>query len=335
MKKKVSWFARLFAGTMIVFLYMVASCSHDSGSGDDERLTNTSGTSYESGGAQKTPSQGTIAKQGDVTVKMSEGLQNSAYVVFSQISGAEYDVFCDDIKLDEQLIRYYGTYTYNAPKETNGNTTYTTNSFQNVVRVDALGLRKGQHTIKIAKKGSTNYIEVKLDVLDHDRSGFAFTGAKTPGAYNKDGTLKSGAIVIYLTQANKKTVTATIGGTSCIGIQAITQQIKKSTVLVDIRIVGTVKAESNNLSSDDMSSAYALGVKEASEVTIEGIRHDATLYGVAAFSFDYIEIANLGLMKWGGGKDGDGIALKGGRKATSGCTTTTCSTATREATATR
>ena len=158
---------------------------------------------------------------------------------------------------------------------------------------------------------------MKLDVLDHDRSGFAFTGAKAPGACNKDGTLKSGAIVIYLTQENKKTVTATIGGTSYTGIQAITQAIKTKNTggkAVAIRIVGTVKAENNDLSSDDMSSAYALGVKESSEVTIEGVGHDATLYGagVAAFSCSYIEIANLGLMKWGGGKDGDGIALKGG-----------------------
>ena len=318
--KAKSLFTGMFACTAVMLFCMgTTACSHDSGGGGggghSSNPPGAPGTSYESGGAQKTPSQGTLAKQGDVTVKMSEGLQNSAYVVFSQISGAEYDVLCDGIKLDEQLIRYYGTYTYNVPKETNGNTTYTTNSFQNVVRVDALGLRKGQHTIKIAKKGSANYTEVKLDVLDHDRSGFAFTGAKTPGAYNKDGTLKSGAIVIYLTQENKKTVTATIGGTSCTGIQEITQQIKKSTVPVDIRIVGTVKAENNDLSSSDMDSAYALGVKESSEVTIEGVGHDATLYGagVAAFSCSYIEIANLGLMKWGGGKDGDGIALKGGK----------------------
>ena len=60
-----------------------------------------------------------------------------------------------------------------------------------------------------------------------------------------------------------------------------------------------------------MSSAYALGVKEASYVTIEGVGDDATLVaGVAAFKSDYVEIANLGLMKWGGGKDGDGVSLK-------------------------
>ena len=315
MKKRI-----LFAGisACITALFLMTGCPHHSSSGGwylpgGGGGGGAPGTSYESGGAQKTPSQGTVSKPGDVTVIMSEGLQNSAYVVFSQISGAEYDVLCDDIKLDEQLIRYYGTYKYNVPKETNGNTTYTTNSFQNVVRVDALGLRKGQHTIKIAKKGSTNYTEVKLDVLDHDRSGFAFTGAKTPGAYNKDGTLKSGAIVIYLTQENKKTVKATIGKNEYTGIQDITQQIKNSTVPVDIRIVGTVKAENNDLSSADHKSSYALGVKEASEVTIEGVGHDATLFnaGVAAFNCSYIEIANLGLMKWGGGGDGDGIALKG------------------------
>ena len=318
MKKRI-----LFAGisACITALFLMTGCPHHSSSGGwylPGGGGGTPGTSYESGGARQTPSQGTVSKQGDVTVKMSEGLQNSAYVVFSQISGAEYDAFCDDIKLDEQLIRYYGTYTYNVPKETNGNTTYTTNSFQNVVRVDALGLKKGQHTIKIAKKGSTNYTEVKLDVLDHDRSGFAFTGAKTPGAYNKDGTLKSGAIVIYLTDSNKSTVEATLGGTKYTGIPAITQAIKakKISTPVDIRVIGkvTATASGKELSCSDMNSAWALGVKEASEVTIEGVGHDATLYGagVAAFNCSYIEIANLGLMKWGGGKDGDGIALKGG-----------------------
>ena len=318
MKKRI-----LFAGisACITALFLMTGCPHHSSSGGwylpGGGGGGAPGTSYESGGAQKTPSQGTVSKQGDVTVKMSEGLQNSAYVVFSQISGAEYDVLCDDIKLDEQLIRYYGKYTYNVPKETNGNTTYTTNSFENVVRVDALGLRKGQHTIKIAKKGSTNYTEVKLDVLDHDRSGFAFTGTKTPGAYNKDGTLKSGAIVIYLTQENKKTVKATIGGKEYTGIQDITQQIKTKNMggkAVAIRIVGTVKAENNDLSCADHKSSYALGVKEASEVTIEGVGHDAALYGagVAAFKCAYIEIANLGLINWGGNDDGDGIALKGG-----------------------
>ena len=58
-----------------------------------------------------------------------------------------------------------------------------------------------------------------------------------------------------------------------------------------------------------MKSAYAIGVKGASQVTFEGIGDDATLNaGVAVFQSTNIEIRNLGFMLWGGGRDGDGIA---------------------------
>ncbi|MDE6349674.1 MAG: hypothetical protein K2K67_01565, partial [Treponemataceae bacterium] len=274
-------------------------------------------SSTENGNAQQKPSAGTVTNA-EVKIVKSEGLPNSAYVIFEQIDGAAYEVTVDGTKIDEQLIRYYDEYVWYEPNEAADlSVTWKKDSYSKVVRADALGLTAGEHTIKVAVKGSEKYSTATMKVLDHDRSGFAFTGAKTPGAYNKDGTLKSGAVVIYLTQENKKTVTATIGGKTYTGIQDITQAIKtKNTngTAVDIRIVGMVKAENNDLSCADHKSSYALGVKDASEVTIEGVGHDATLYGagVAAFKCDYIEIANLGLMKWGGGADGDGIALKGG-----------------------
>ena len=81
-----------------------------------------------------------------------------------------------------------------------------------------------------------------------------------------------------------------------------------------IRIIGQVSL--SDLSCSDMSSAYAIGVKGASQVTFEGIGDDATLNaGIAVFQSTNIEIRNVGLMLWGGGKDGDGIALK----KTTGC----------------
>ena len=253
----------------------------------------------------------------EVEIVKSEGLFNSAYIIFKQLDGAKsYKVYADDVALDEPLIRYYDTYKYNEYSETDGKWTETTLS--SVVRADALGLKAGSHTLKVCatnSNGDTGFSAVTLTVKDYDRSGFAFTGAKTPGAYNLDGTLKSGAIVIYLTHANKKTLTAKIGSTEYTGIQNITQAIKSKntgTTPVDIRIVGTVIAESNDLSCADHKSSYALGVKGASQVTIEGVGHDASLFGagVAAFQSEYIEISNLGLIKWGGGKDGDGVSLK-------------------------
>ena len=285
---------------------------------DDKNNTVTPGGTPATG-VMDTP---TVANVSNVTVNIvkSEGWLNSAYIVFEQVEGATYKVLCDEVELDAPLIRYYDTYTYYEKSENEElQVKWTKKSLSKVVRADALGLAAGSHTIKVCAVGTENtseYSTATMTVVDHDRSGFAFApeATTTPGAYKADGTLKEGAIVIYLTQGNKKTVTATIGGKTYTGIQEITQAIKTKNTSnpVDIRIIGTVTAESNDLSCADMSSAYALGVKEAKNVTIEGVGHDATLYkaGVAAFKCDYIEIANLGLMKWGGGGDGDGISLK-------------------------
>ena len=103
-----------------------------------------------------------------------------------------------------------------------------------------------------------------------------------------------------------------IGNTEYTGVAAITQAIKTKNNCqpVAIRIIGQVTL--SGLSCSDMRSAYAIGVKGADNVTFEGVGDDATLYtaGVAAFQSSSIEVRNLGLMNWGGGKDGDGITLK-------------------------
>ncbi|MDE6773637.1 MAG: hypothetical protein K2J14_03320, partial [Treponemataceae bacterium] len=262
-----------------------------------------------------------IPQNATVQIIENNGWLNSAYVIFKQIDGAVYEVTVDETKIDEQLIRYYDEYVWYEPNEASDlSVKWEKQSHSKVVRADALGLKAGEHTIAVCAVGANNTktkpSTVKVTVIDHDRSGFAFTGTKTPGAYNKDGTLKSNAVVIYLTDKNKSTVKATLGGKEYTGIKNITQEIKSKNIStpIDIRVIGKVVATSSGkeLSSKDLNSAWALGVKNASEVTIEGVGHDATLYGagVAAFQSDYIEIANLGLMKWGGGKDGDGISLK-------------------------
>lgn len=251
----------------------------------------------------------------NATVKIvkSEGWLNSAYIVFEQIDNAVYTVKADGVKIDDELIRFYDTYTYYETVENSDlSVSYEKNTLSKVVRADALGLAAGEHTISVSIDGGKTESTAVMTVLDNDRSGFAFTDGAVPGAYNLDGTLKDGAIVIYLTEENKKTVTATIGGKEYTGIADITQAIKTKntgTTPVDIRIIG--KLTLDGLSCSDMSSAYALGVKEANYVTIEGVGDDATMVaGVAAFTSDFIEIKNLGLMKWGGGKDGDGVSLK-------------------------
>ena len=306
---------KLALSTLLALSFVAAGLGCSSDAGVDGGSDSSGKTTPSDTTPSDTPAD---VKNAKVQIVEAAGRFNSAYIIFSQIDGASYKVLIDDKEIDAPLIRYYDEYVYyTSSEDANLQVSWKKNTHSKVVRADALGLAKGSHTMKVAAvSGDTTseYSSATITVRDYDRSGFAFTDGKEPGAYNKDGTLKDGAVVIYLTNDNKSTVKATLGGSEYTGIAAITQAIKakKVSTPVDIRVVGTVKAENNDLSCADMKSAYALGVKEAKNVTIEGVGHDATLFGagVAAFKSENIEIANLGLIKWGGGKDGDGVSLK-------------------------
>ena len=239
----------------------------------------------------------------------ASGWLETAYVKWTPVTGATgYNVYVKSasasdsayVQLDDELIRKYPSY----------------------MRADAVGLKAGDYVMKIVplNNGKENtaaaIVSDKLTVKAHDRSGFTFS-SNSPvkngvGAYNNDGTLKSNASVLYVTEANKNTVKMKIGNTEYTGVAAITQAIKAKNNCqpVAIRIIGQVTL--SGLACKDVSSAYAIGVKGASNVTFEGIGDDATLYeaGVVAFQSTGIEVRNLGLMNWGGGGDGDGISLK-------------------------
>ena len=239
----------------------------------------------------------------------ASGWLETAYVKWTPVTGATgYNVYVKSanasdsayVQLDDELIRKYPSY----------------------MRADAVGLKAGDYVMKIVplNNGKENtaaaIVSDKLTVKAHDRSGFTFS-SNSPvkngvGAYNNDGTLKSNASVLYVTEANKNTVKMKIGNTEYTGVAAITQAIKAKNNCqpVAIRIIGQVTL--SGLACKDVSSAYAIGVKGAANVTFEGIGDDATLYeaGVAVFQSTGIEVRNLGLMNWGGGKDGDGISLK-------------------------
>ena len=239
----------------------------------------------------------------------ASGWLETAYVKWTPVIGATgYNVYVKSasasdsayVQLDDELIRKYPSY----------------------MRADAIGLKAGDYVMKIVplnngkENTSAAIVSDKLTVNAYDRSGFTFS-SNSPvkngvGAYNNDGTLKSNASVLYVTEANKNTVKMKIGNTEYTGVAAITQAIKAKNNCqpVAIRIIGQVTL--SGLACKDVSSAYAIGVKGASNVTFEGIGDDATLYeaGVVAFQSTGIEVRNLGLMNWGGGKDGDGISLK-------------------------
>ncbi|MDE6691228.1 MAG: Ig-like domain-containing protein, partial [Clostridia bacterium] len=110
-------------------------------------------------------------------------------------------------------------------------------------RVDFVGL-KGGETYDFKITTSANKVLTASDVTVHsyDRSGYAHFGKSDGvGAYKDDGTPKSNAVIVYVNEANKNTVKATVNGKERTGIVEILQNAGTSTPLI-VRIVGTVGA---------------------------------------------------------------------------------------------
>lgn len=79
-----------------------------------------------------------------------------------------------------------------------------------VARADILGLAEGEYNIKI-EGSSTIELPAPIGVTAYDRSGYAhFNYTQGVGAYNDDGELKEGALVIYVTEANKNDVSDSV-----------------------------------------------------------------------------------------------------------------------------
>jgi pectate lyase len=187
-------------------------------------------------------------------------------------------------------------------------------------RVDVPGLKAGDYTLKIAgvkggKEGSSATTKT-LSVKAHDRSGFAFSNGRVPGAYKKDGTLKDGAVVIYVSESTKNTVSLDVvtsgkgATTACKGLQAILTGFKKGydTRPLDIRIIGNVTDPD---STDKGDILVDLGKKEEPSLTIEGIGADATAngWGIRIKNAQNVEVRNLGFMNVDSG-EGDNVGLQ-------------------------
>ncbi len=223
------------------------------------------------------------AETGTITFSESAGYEEGVYAEWAPVTGADgYKAYVSSngstfTAVDNELIREYADYW----------------------RVDVVGLAAGTYSIKVeavtvdaATKETTviaSGTTEGLTVTNYDRSGFAFssnTGSlgSGSGAYNDDGTLKSGAQVIYVTSATAKTCKATVNGEEVTGIQAILDMKQKSNTSNDIlciRIIGKVSASDLDSMS---SSSEGLQIKGNSEytpmnITIEGIGEDATVHG--------------------------------------------------------
>ncbi len=230
-----------------------------------------------------------------ITVNSAEGWLESAFVEWAPVSGASsYTVYADGKKIDNQLIRSYGSY----------------------MRADVVGLKAGSHTLKVEASNGETSAEKTVTVKAHDRAGFAFANSRVPGAYNADGTLKSGAVVIYVSNNTKEKVTMDVvtnskgSTTTCKTFQGILNCMKKGyeTRPVDFRFIGNV-TDSDSLVQGDM--LIDLGSSEKSYVTVEGVGTDAVAngWGIRIKNAQNVEVRNMGIMNVNS-SEGDNIGLQ-------------------------
>ena len=260
---------------------------------------------------------GAVSVDAAISISKSGGWLESAYVEWTNDSQYDsYNVYCKSTsgayeKIDDALVRNYGA----------------------TGRADVLGLSAGDYQLKVvpASNGSevsASAVETSsLTVLAHDRSGFAFSGQTTPGAYQADGTLKSGAVVLYVTESNKdkipmEIITSSKGDkTSCTGIVAILTAIKKGyeTRPFSIRFIGDVTNGGLIGSSSDFKGDIMVDLSAKNDqslttpMTIEGVGIDATAngWGVRLKNANYVEVRNLGFINCDS-NEGDNIGLQQG-----------------------
>jgi pectate lyase len=237
----------------------------------------------------------TTVANASVTITSQGGWFESAYVEFIPDGSSYYNVYYSTdqsnwTKIDDQLVRKYSS--------SRG-------------RADVLGIKAGTYYIKVASVNASgtetaNVVSNPLIVKAHDRGGFAhFNNANKVGAYKDNGTLKSGANVLYIAKANAKTITLTVPSASnktaiYTGLQNIINAWTKayssgwSSAPLAIRVLGT-------LSYDDMdtfsSSAEGIQIKGSSNysdcpITFEGVGNDAVIHG---FGFLIRNMSNLEL----------------------------------------
>ena len=243
---------------------------------------------------------------GAVQISEAKGDLEACYAVWTEVEGGAktYNVYVKPedgsyTQLDRQLVRKYSTY----------------------YRADAVGLKAGKYTLKVVPVGSDgNEVEslagtANLNVAAHDRSGFAFVNGSASGAYNNDGTLKTGANVIYVTNANRDSVSLEMKSGTVTGLQNILDAQKKEGKPLCVRLIGNVGSFDVSQSTENKNNNTLLikgdGKGGDLAVTLEGIGNDATANGwtLRVTSSNDVEVRNIGFMNTNASEP-DGITLE-------------------------
>lgn len=223
------------------------------------------------------------AAESSVKFLNTVGYDEAMYATWSSVNGASgYNVYVDGVKLDNMLIRQYKGY----------------------MRADALGMKSGSHKLKVVpvingQEDNSKSAETTASAYANDRSGFGFVNGTSSGAYNEDGTLKSNAKVIYITNSTKDTVTASFPNkdgkdTTFTGIQNIITGLKSNKKVgpVVLRFIGNIEDPANMPKGDLYVDGVTCGL------TIEGIGNDTTFngFGLVLKGCSNVEVRNLGFM---------------------------------------
>ena len=276
---------------VIMLLSSLISCDIILGTGDSGSTNTPSGGNNEQGGNHDDQNNSNdngnniTTPEDDLKLIMLnsyEGLNEQIYISLENVVDTNYTVFYKSMdedyytKLDDQLI------IKSADK----------------VECYILGLSAGKYKVKIkAEQGTgvaTEEIE-NIEVAAQDRSGYAhFNNKKGIGAYNNDGTLKSGTKIVYVTNENKNTVTLEMDGTEYVGLVNILQAQYKSDTPMLIRVIGKITTNQWNYKNVEPRLA-------------DNSNADSTFFE-NTFSTEYGEnLANLIVkMKFNGGINGAG-----------------------------
>ena len=252
-------------------------------------------------------------KLGTLEITEVSGKSEAAYVEWTTVkNAAKFEVTVTGngktTKLDDQLIREYKDGHW---------------------RADAVGLAAGEYTftVSVANDDASDKTSVTTDevtVVNYDRTGFGWVNGTSSGAYNEDGTLKDNAIVLYLTEETKDTMTLdvvtsnkgeTTQGTGIVEILSLYKKGYDKRPL-DIRIVGVV-SNSGQISNDKdckgdiVITGNSKTKRLSTGVTVEGIGEDAVAlgWGLRLKNVSNAEVRNIGYMLCDSG-EGDDVGLQ-------------------------
>jgi pectate lyase/amb allergen len=253
-----------------------------------------------------------------VQIYNSAGVQEAAYIEWAAVSGTDhyYVSYSKDgssfTQIDDELIRKY----------------------PDRWRADIVGLSAGSYTIKVTCKDKAGSIIAEnsvsgVKVVAQDRTGFTFSPKSLAydnggcGAYNADGTLKSGANVLYVTEKNfdsvslplvnkdGKSVTITGVAGICYTMGAAAMKGHTNPPLA-IRFLGTI-TDAHGDATASLASPGLLETKGQSSnpvnITFEGIGQDTIFNGLAIRlnGVANCEIRNISFWNW----HDDAIQLQG------------------------